>query len=43
MNDSKIELAKKLLSTRVPPRDVAKNLGVLVPTLYQWIPATANP
>ena len=24
------------------PRDVAKNLGVSVPTLYRWIPAAAN-
>jgi DNA invertase Pin-like site-specific DNA recombinase len=40
MTDSKIESAKKLLSTGVPPRDVAKNLGVSVPTLYRWIPAS---
>lgn len=42
MTDSKIESAKKLLATGVPPRDVAKNLGVSVPTLYRWIPATAQ-
>ncbi len=40
MTDSKIESAKKLLTTGVPPRDIAKNLGVSVPTLYQWIPAS---
>lgn len=40
MTDSKIESAKKLLANGVPPRDVAKNLGVSVPTLYRWIPAT---
>jgi DNA invertase Pin-like site-specific DNA recombinase len=40
MTDSKIESAKKLLSNGVPPRDVAKNLGVSVPTLYRWIPAS---
>jgi DNA invertase Pin-like site-specific DNA recombinase len=40
MTESKIESAKKLLSTGVPPRDVAKNLGVSVPTLYRWIPAS---
>lgn len=40
MTDSKIESAKKLLTTGVPPRDVAKNLGVSVPTLYRWIPAS---
>jgi len=39
MTDSKIELAKKLLANGVPPRDVAKNHGVSVPTLYRWIPA----
>jgi DNA invertase Pin-like site-specific DNA recombinase len=41
MTDSKIESAKKLLSNGVPPKDVAKNLGVSVPTLYRWIPASA--
>lgn len=43
MTDSKIESAKKLLANGVPPRDVAKNLGVSVPTLYRWIPASAIP
>ena len=43
MTDSKIESAKKLLANGVPPRDVAKNLGVSVPTLYRWIPASAQP
>lgn len=42
MTDSKIESAKKLLANGVPPRDVAKNLGVSVPTLYRWIPAKAH-
>ena len=41
MTDSKIESAKKLLANGVLPRDVAKNLGVSVPTLYRWIPAAA--
>jgi len=40
MTDSKIESAKKLLSTGMPPRDVARNLGVSVPTLYRWVPAS---
>jgi len=40
MTDSKIESAKKLLSTGIPPRDVARNLGVSVPTLYRWVPAS---
>ena len=42
MTDSKIQSAKKLLASGVPPRDVAKNLGVSVPTLYRRIPAAAN-
>ena len=43
MTDSKVESAKKLLANSVPPRDVAKNLGISVPTLYRWIPASARP
>jgi DNA invertase Pin-like site-specific DNA recombinase len=43
MTDSKIASAKKLLTNGVPPRDVAKNLGVSIPTLYRWIPASAQP
>ena len=43
MTDRKIESAKKLLANGVPPRDVAKNLGVSMPTLYRWIPASAQP
>ena len=42
MTDSKIESARKLLANGVPPRDVAKNLGVSVPTLYRWIPASTQ-
>jgi len=42
MTDSKIASAKKLLASGVPPRDVAKNLGVSVPTLYRWIPASSR-
>jgi DNA invertase Pin-like site-specific DNA recombinase len=40
MTDSKIESAKKLLASGVPPKDVAKNLGVSIPTLYRWVPAS---
>jgi DNA invertase Pin-like site-specific DNA recombinase len=43
MTDSKIASAKKLLTNGVPPRDVARNLGVSIPTLYRWIPASAQP
>jgi DNA invertase Pin-like site-specific DNA recombinase len=42
MADSKIEAAKKLLASGVPPKDVAKNLGVSIPTLYRWVPASAH-
>lgn len=40
MTDSKIKAAKKLLGSGVPARDVAGNLGVSVPTLYRWLPAS---
>jgi len=39
MTDSKIAAAKKLLSDGMLPRDVARDLGVSVPTLYRWVPA----
>ncbi len=42
MRDSKILSAKKLLASGVPPRDVAKDLGVSVPTLYRWISVSNN-
>lgn len=42
MTEIKIKSAKKLLASGVPPRDVAGNLGVSVPTLYRWIPASAH-
>jgi len=42
MTDSKIESAKKLLASGIPPRDVARNLGISIPTLYRWVPASAH-
>jgi DNA invertase Pin-like site-specific DNA recombinase len=42
MTDSNIKSAKKLLASGVPPRDVASYLGVSVPTLYRWVPASDN-
>ena len=42
MTASKIESAKKLLASGVPPKDVAKNLGVSIPTLYRWVPASTR-
>jgi DNA invertase Pin-like site-specific DNA recombinase len=43
MTDSKVASARKLLESGVPPRDVALNLGVSVPTLYRWLPASSRP
>ena len=40
MTDTKIIVAKKLLANGVLPKDVANNLGVSIPTLYRWIPAS---
>lgn len=40
MTDSKIISAKRLLHSGVPPRDVAKDLGISLATLYRWVPAT---
>jgi DNA invertase Pin-like site-specific DNA recombinase len=42
MTESKIESAKKLLASGMPPRDVAQNLSVSVPTLYRWVPASVQ-
>lgn len=40
MTKSKIESAKKLLAAGTLPKDVAQNLGISIPTLYRWIPAS---
>lgn len=40
MTQSKIESAKQLLSSGSLPKDVAQNLGISVPTLYRWVPAS---
>lgn len=40
MTDSKLAAAKRLLSDGVPPKDVAMDLGVSIPTLYRWLPAS---
>ncbi len=40
MTDSKLASAKKLLESGALPKDVAKDLGVSLATLYRWIPAT---
>jgi Helix-turn-helix domain of resolvase len=41
MTTSKMESAKKLLAAGTVPKDVAKNLGISIPTLYRWIPASS--
>ena len=39
MTPSKLKAAQQFLDAGVPPKDVAANLGVSLPTLYRWIPA----
>lgn len=39
MTDSKISSARQLLANGTSPAEVAKNLGVSIPTLYRWVPA----
>lgn len=39
MTDSKLKAARKLLKSGELPRDVVRNLGVSLATLYRWIPA----
>ena len=41
MTDSKISAAKQLLQDGISPREVVKTLGVFIPTLYRWLPATS--
>ena len=42
MTPSKIESAKQLLGGGMSPREVAQNLGVSIPTLYRWVPASSR-
>lgn len=42
MTETKVKAAKRLLADGTPPRDVAQNLGVSVPTLYRWLPASGR-
>ncbi len=42
MTESKVESARQLLANGIAPREVAQNLGVSVPTLYRWLPASAR-
>ena len=40
MTPGKVDAARRLLASGTPPKDVASNLGVSVPTLYRWVPAS---
>lgn len=42
MTDSKIEAAKKLFEAGALPKDIANDLGVSIPTLYRWLPASVR-
>jgi DNA invertase Pin-like site-specific DNA recombinase len=41
MTPGKVESARKLLKGGMSRGDVAQNLGVSIPTLYRWVPATS--
>jgi DNA invertase Pin-like site-specific DNA recombinase len=40
LTESKVESAQRLLAAGRSPKDVARDLGVSVPTLYRWLPAS---
>ena len=42
MTDSKVQAARKLLASGTPPHEVAHSLGVSVPRLYRWVPASSR-
>lgn len=42
MTTTKIVSAQRLLEQGIPPKDIAKSLGVSVPTLYRWLPASSR-
>ncbi len=42
MTPGMVESARKLLRGGMSPRDVAENLGVSIPTLYRWVPASSR-
>ena len=42
MTDSKVQAARKLLESGTPPLEVAHSLGVSIPTLYRWVPASSR-
>jgi DNA invertase Pin-like site-specific DNA recombinase len=42
MTPGKVESDRKLLRSGMAPREVAQNLGVSIPTLYRWLPASSR-
>ncbi len=42
MTDKKLNAAKKLLGSGTPPQEVAQTLGLSVPTLHRWLPASSR-
>jgi len=42
MTESEIASARKFLEGGAAPKDVAHDLGVSVPILYRWLPASAR-
>jgi DNA invertase Pin-like site-specific DNA recombinase len=42
MTPGKVGSARRLLRDGLSPHDVAENLGVSIPTLYRWVPASSR-
>ena len=42
LTESKVDAARKLLASGTRAREVAQSLGVSVPTLYRWLPASSR-
>jgi DNA invertase Pin-like site-specific DNA recombinase len=42
MTDGKVQAARKLLACGTPPYEVAHSLGVSIPALYRWVPASSR-
>lgn len=42
MTDEKVAAARRLLRDGTTAREVAKVVGVSVPTLYRWLPAAGS-
>jgi DNA invertase Pin-like site-specific DNA recombinase len=42
MTNGKVQAARKLLASGTPPHEVAHSLGVSIPTLYRWVPASSR-